>query len=57
MATMASTVIVGTFKGAGGVPGGPTMENEFECPGYRGDHGGHFAEEFVKKYRSWPELS
>ena len=28
------------------------MENEFECLVVRGDHGGHFAEKFVKRYCS-----
>ena len=40
------------FKGAGGGPGVHIMENEFECLADRGDRHGHFAAEFVKKYRS-----
>ena len=35
------------------------MENEFEylSDRYRGGHGGHLAEKFLKEYRSYPELS
>ena len=41
------------FKGAGGgVPWGQIMENEFEYLVYRGGHGGHLAEKFLKKYCS-----
>ena len=40
------------FKGAGGVPLGQIMENEFEYLVDRGGHGGHLAETFLKKYCS-----
>ena len=30
------------------------MENEFEYLSDRGDHGGHLAEKFLKKYCSYP---
>ena len=40
------------FKGAGGVPWGQIMENEFEYLVDRGGHGGHLAEKFLKKYCS-----
>ena len=33
------------------------MENEFEYLSDRGDHGGHLAEKFLKKYCSYPKLS
>ena len=40
------------FKGEGGVPWVQIMENEFEYLADRGDHGGHLAEKFLKKYCS-----
>ena len=40
------------FKGAGGVPWGQIMENEFEYLVDREGHGGHLAEKFLKKYCS-----
>ena len=33
------------------------MENEFEYLTDTGDHGGHLAEKFLKKYCSYPKLS
>ena len=39
-------------KGEGGVPWVQIMENEFEYLADRGDHGGHLAELFLKKYCS-----
>ena len=33
------------------------MKNEFEYLSYRGGHGGHLPEKFLKKYCSYPELS
>ena len=33
------------------------MKNELEYLSYRGRHGGHLAEKFLKKYCSYPELS
>ena len=41
-----------TIKGAGGVPWGQIMENEFEYLVDRGGHGGHLAEKVLKKYCS-----
>ena len=38
--------------GKGGVPWVQIMENEFEYLVDRGDHGGHLAEKFLKKYCS-----
>ena len=40
------------IKGAGGVPWGQIMENEFENLVDRGVHGGHLGEKFLKKYCS-----
>ena len=42
----------GVLKGEGGVPWVQIMENEFEYLAYRGGHGGHLGEKFVKKYCS-----
>ena len=33
------------------------MKNKFEYLSYRGDHGGHLAERFLKKYCPYPKLS
>ena len=41
-----------SFKGAGGVPWGQIMENEFKYLVDRGRHGGHLAKKFLKKYCS-----
>ena len=40
------------LRGKGGVPWVQIMENEFEYLADRGDHGGHLAEKFLKKYCS-----
>ena len=32
------------------------MENEFEYLCDTGDHGGHLAEKFLKKYSSYPQV-
>ena len=42
--------IMRSLRGQGGVSWVQIMENEFECLVVRWDDGGHFAEEFVKKY-------
>ena len=39
-------------KGEGGVPWVQIMENEFEYLADRGDHCGHLAVKFLKKYCS-----
>ena len=45
-------MICSCLRGKGGVPWVQIMENEFEYLADRGDHGGHLAEKFLKKYCS-----